>query len=181
MTTWLYIGRFNPPHKWHISIIDRVLKENKKTILFIWTKKTLDSNNPIDYSWVKKLLSHKYHLDNNINIFELKDDSSDLIWIYSIYKILFENSTPDKKINIYCWDFSNDSAYITIKKYEHIFSEYTLNFIEQDREKSFIEKGSQKIFISWTNFRKALNDKNFDLAKDFSDSDLYEEIKKYFL
>ncbi|MDF1682577.1 MAG: hypothetical protein P1U46_02290 [Patescibacteria group bacterium] len=41
-------------------------------------------------------------MDNNINIFELKDDSSDLIWIYSIYKILFENSTPDKKINIYC-------------------------------------------------------------------------------
>ena len=51
-----------------------------------------------------------------------------------------------------------------------------INFVEISRKKSFV--GSLE--LSWTNFRKLLREKKFDLAEKFTKKEIFDEIKKYF-
>lgn len=176
MKTWLFIGRLNPPHIGHIKIIDKALKENDKVLLLIWTTFERDFNNPLDFVQIKNLLTKKYP-ENKLYIEELKDDKSDLVWIYNIYKNLYKLWLKDKNLNIYWGDKTNDTAYLTIKKYEHIFSEYHINYIEIERENHFISYKWVNYPVSATNLRKALREKNIDLAEQFCDREMFEEIK----
>ena len=56
MTLGLFIGRLNPPHIWHIQIIKRALKENKKVLLLLWTPFETDEKNPLNFYSRKNLL-----------------------------------------------------------------------------------------------------------------------------
>lgn len=178
MTLWLFIGRLNPPHIWHLSIIDKALVENDKVIVLIWSKDLSDEQNPLKYEDIKDLLLEKYNDKLKLQILELKDDRSDLIWIYNIYKILFENWNKIKDINLYGWDFKNDSAYNIIKKYENHFNNFSFNYIEQSREKSFVKYNWKEYCISSTNLRKALKDWDINLASIFCEQKMFEKIKK---
>lgn len=180
MTLWLFIGRLNPPHIWHISTIDKMINENDFVLILIWTQKNRDENNPLDFFQIKNILSKKYLFNNKLKIVELKDDSSDLVWLFSIYKILFENFPWLNDINFYWWDFKNDSAYNVINNNKNHLPNYNINFVENSRSNSFIEYDWKKYDISATNLRKAFNDWNIELASKFCDKELFEEIKKNF-
>lgn len=178
MTLWLFIGRLNPPHIWHISIIDKALLENEKVLVLIWTKEDRDQNNPFSFLEIKDILLLKYKDNKKLEILELRDDRSDLIWIYNIYKILFEKWWGINDISLYAWDFKNDSAYTIIKKHESHFNNFKFNYIEQSRENSFVSHNWQKISISATNLRQALRDKDYDLVDKLCDEKMVEEICK---
>lgn len=180
MTLWLFIGRLNPPHIWHISIIDKALSENDRVIVLIWSKNIIDEQNPLNFNEIKEILLLKYKDNKNLEILELRDDRSDLIWIYNIYKILFEKWKGINDINLYAWDFKNDSAYNIIKKYENHFNNFSFNYIEQSRENSFANYNWQKIAISATNLRQALRNKDYDLVNILCDENMVEKIKNYF-
>lgn len=177
MTLWLFIGRLNPPHIWHISIIDKALSQNEKVIILIWTKEDRDQNNPLSFIEIKDILLLKYKDNKKLEILELRDDRSDLIWIYNIYKILFEKWKWLRDIKLYAWDFKNDSAYNIIKKYENHFNNFSFNYIEQSRENSFVSYNWKEISISATNLRQALRNKDFDLVNILCDENVVEEIK----
>jgi nicotinamide mononucleotide adenylyltransferase len=181
MTIWLFIGRLNPPHIWHIAIIDKMLLENDKAILMIWTNWENDKNNPLKFNQIKKILGKKYGGNRKLKVVELKDDSSDLVWIQDIEDLLYKYWEWIKKINFYWWDFETDSAYRVIKKYEDELWKYNITYIEISRKNSFIEYKWEKYNISATNLRKALIEWNFDLAEKFCDKEMFEGIKEYFL
>lgn len=175
MSLWLFIGRLNPPHNWHIKIIEKSLKENEKTLVLLWTSLEKNEKDPLDFEQRKNLLL-KYFKDNeNLKILEIEDSPSDLIWSLHVYKRICDNFYNFRDINFYAWDFWNDSAYKVIKKYKDNFFRIKLNFIEFSRENSFVEG---KIELSATNFRKALKDKNYSLAEKFTQKEIFEEIKK---
>lgn len=174
---WLFIGRMNPPHLWHTSIIDKMIKENDFVMIFVGTMENRDQKNPLDYKQIKTILSKKYLFNNKLKIGELKDDSSDLVWVYSIYKLLYENYPWITDINLYLWDFVNDSAYKTIKKNENHFPNISFNYIQQSRQDSFVLHEWNKLHISSTNLRKAIRDNDNDLVHKLCDKDMFNEIK----
>lgn len=180
MKLWLFIGRLNPAHIWHLSIIDNIIKQNDFVLILIWTQKNRDENNPLDFKQIKSILSKKYLFNNKLKIVELKDDSSDLVWLFSIHKILYENFPWFNDINFYGWDFKNDSAYNVISKNQNYLPNYNINFIENSRNNSFIEFDEKKYDISATNLRKALKEWNIKLASKFCDEKMFDEVVKYF-
>jgi hypothetical protein len=70
---------------------------------------------------------------------ELVDTKSDLLWVYNIYKLIYENSFGIRKINFYGGDFKKDSAYLVVKKYEEKILGFNINYIENTRKDSFTE------------------------------------------
>ncbi len=176
MTLWLFIGRLNPPHNWHIVTIEKSLKENDLTLVLLWTPKNIDENNPFLFLERKKLLEKIFKNNDKIKFIELKDNISNLVWIYNIYKILNKNGLWINNVNFYWWDFENDSAYLVLKKFEKILLGYKLSYIENSRKNSFIEFEWKKYNISWTNLRKALEQQKYDLAQKFTKKEILEEI-----
>jgi cytidyltransferase-like protein len=185
MILWLFIWRLNPPHIWHINIIKRALKENKEALVLLWTPFLLDKNNPFSFNTRKKMLQKiSPHLSSNKGrgmILEIKDEKDDIEWIKNIEKILKNNYPEYKNINFYWGDFENDSAFKILKKYEKEFLNCTFNYIEKSRTNSIINHNWKEYLISSTNFRKSLNNKNYNLASKFSDENIFEEIKKEFI
>lgn len=180
MNLWLFIWRMNPPHIGHLSIIDKMIEENDFVLVLVGTMKNRDEKNPLEFKQIKELLSLKYNFNNKLKIVELKDDSSDLVWVFSIYKILYENFQWITTINFYWWDFSNDSAYRVLSENKNHLISYNLNFIEKSRKDSLVDFDWEKYEISATNLRQALRLWKFDLASKFCDYKMFEEIKKYF-
>lgn len=178
MSLWLFIGRLNPPHNWHIKIIEKSLKEDEKTLVLLWSPLKKDENNPLDFKERRDLLLKYFKNNENLKILEIEDSSSDLIWSLHVYKRIWDNFYNFLELNFYAWDFWNDSAYKVIKKYKWYFFRIKINFIEISRKNSFINHNSQEIKLSSTNFRKALKDKNYSLAEKFTDKKIFEEIKK---
>lgn len=180
MTLGLFIGRLNPPHIWHLWIIDKALLENDKVLLLIWISNKIDLDNPLTFEERRELLEYKYKWINNLVILPLEDTPTDEEWVKKILKILDKNFTWIKEINFYWWDFENDSAFRAIKEYENIIDSYNINYIEVFREKSYIEYNGDKYLVSSTNLRKALREWNFWLAEQFMDNYLKDKIISYF-
>jgi len=153
MTLGLFIGRLNPPHIWHIQIIEKALKENNQVLVLLWSPILSDENNPLNFEQRKELLENKFN--NKLIIKEILDTDSDIDWVKSILEKI--KNISEKKINFYWWDFKNDSAYLVLKEYENLFKNYKINYIENNRNNSFIEYNKKEYLISATNFRKALN------------------------
>jgi nicotinamide mononucleotide adenylyltransferase len=180
MTLWLFIWRLNPPHIWHIQTIKKMLEDNSKILILLWTPFVQDENNPFNFCERSDILIKIFKNNSNLEILELKDKKTDLEWIKNIKNILENNFSEFKKINFYWWDFENDSAFKVFKEYEEKFKNCTFNYILNSRKNSFIEFERKKILISATNFREALKNKNYNLAKKFCNEIIFEDIKKEF-
>jgi nicotinamide mononucleotide adenylyltransferase len=179
MTTWLFIGRLNPPHIWHITIIDKALKENDVVFLLIWTKEKKNEKNPLKFIEIVDILALKYANNFSLGIFELEDKETDDEWAEEVYEILLKYWDDEiYDINFYWWDFANDTAY-KLRNYE--FYDFDINYIEVPRKNSFVEFEWKKYEISGTNLRKALREWNLELAKKFCDKKMFEKIADYFI
>ena len=195
---WVFIWRLNPPHNWHLAIIDKALSENDKVLILIWTKKDRDDKNPLNFEQIMEILSQKYNFKDRerIEIRNLPDFPTDEEWIIYLNMFLFEvylntsSCTPwFYKMNMYFGDMKNDSAYTVIQEYRNELSthlvwsathDYDIDFIEVTRKNSYIEYKWKKYEISSTNFRQALREKNYDLAKKFTDEKLFPKIQEFF-
>ncbi len=180
MSLGLYIGRLNPPHIWHIGIIKKALLENDKVLVLLWSPILQDEENPLNFEQRKSILNKKFWNNDRLIILEIKDNESDLVWIYQIYKALYDNGDNIRDVKFYAWDIQNDSACLVLKEYEDKLINHKIEYIDIFRENSFIEHDWKKYPISATNLRKALRGKDYRLASKFCDDEIFEEIKKYF-
>jgi len=91
---WIVVWRMNPPHVWHIELIKKSLKDNKYTLLFIWTKGKKDSKNPFWFDEIKYFLQLIFssEIKNKLLIIdEIKDVSWDDIWVKNLFQKIKHN------------------------------------------------------------------------------------------
>lgn len=178
-TTWLFIGRLNPPHIWHIWIIEKALRENDEVLILLWDNWNIDISNPLDFFQRKQLLKSYFWEKENLNIKIIKDVISDKKWVKNIFTKI--NSFSEyKKLNFYYWDFENDSAFNVIKEYKNIFLDYNINYILVDRGLSEILYKWEKKLITSTSLRNALMNKEYNLASKFCSKEIFNKIKEHF-
>lgn len=181
MILGLFIGRLNPPHIWHIATIDTALQDNEQVCILLWSLNIKNAENPLTFSERKKLLQEKYSDQKKLQILGIEDFISDEEWVKEIYNILTQTYQNIEKISFYGGDFENDSAYRVVKRYQDIFWSIEIEYIEKSRKNSFIQYEGQKILVSATELRKALQEKNILLAESMIDASMQEGVWKYFL
>jgi hypothetical protein len=174
---WLFIGRMNPPHKWHIVVIEKALQENEQVLVLLWCNGIVDLSNPLTFEQ-REILLQKYFWNNkNLKIDIIKDTQTDLEWVQNISNSI--QKYWNIELNIYWGDFERDSAILTIKKYELLLSE-NISYIPVDRFLETINYNWEDFHISATNLRNALRDWNREFVEKFCNEELIEEIILYF-
>lgn len=170
---WLFIGRMNPPHKWHIAVIEKALSENDKVLILLWDNWIVDESNPLTFEQRVWLLQ-KYFWDNsNLEVDIIKDTKTDLEWVQNISSSI--QKYWNIELNIYGWDFQNDSAILSIKQYELLLWE-KVNYIPVDRFLETIEYKWEDFHISATNLRNALRNWDREFVEKFCNEELLEDI-----
>jgi len=183
----IFIARMNPPHKWHIKTIKKILKENDNSLILFWSTNKKDELNPFSYE-EKNTIIEKYFEDfmkNNIlKISFIDDHESDEIWIKNLSeKIdnLFWKTWY--KLKFYWGDLENDSAIQVIKTFEKLLPAETILYKEISRKNSFVVSRGEKYEISWTQIRLLWKDKNLKIIKKMLEKDMQKDIislfKKY--
>lgn len=160
---WIFIGRLNPPHLWHITTIDKSLNENDLTIVFLWSTNILDKKNPLSFE-ERKYLLEKY-FNNNIVINWIEDIPDDENWVKSLWNKINNFLSKENSVKIYAWDFENDYAIEVIKKYEKDLWVNNLVYEEVSRKIITINHLWEEYLISSTLIRKAFKDWNLELVK----------------
>jgi len=173
---WIFIGRLNPPHLWHISVIEKALQENDYTMLFLWSINICNDKNPFSFEQRKEML--KLYFDDKIIIEGLDDFSSDLTWINNLKnKISKHFDIKNIFLNIYGGELEQDYAIKVIKQFENEFC-CDLNFIEIWRKTLSINYKWEKYFISSTKIREALKYDNYDLVKEMMNKKIFNFLFK---
>ena len=176
MNIWILIWRLNPPHLWHMKILDYSLKNDDKTILFLWSSNKQDKNNPFNYKKRKALIKKLYN-NSFIIIKPLEDKKEDLDWIKSINNKLLNLGVKNKdNIIFYWWDFKNDYAIKVIKQYEKKFIFWGISYKEISRNKYFINYKTNKLLLSSTLVRQAIKNNDYDLIKKLVSQKIYKEL-----
>jgi nicotinic acid mononucleotide adenylyltransferase len=176
---WLFIGRMNPPHKWHISVIKKALSENDEVLVLLWSSGIIDESNPLSFEQRKYLLNIIFWEDKNVKIDIIKDTKTDLQWVENISEIIKNNFWENTFLNIYGWDFQNDSAIIAMKQFENILWK-NINYIPVDRFLEILEYKWEQFHISATNLRNALRNWDRDLVEKICNEELVGEILELF-
>lgn len=195
----LFIGRMNPPHKWHIVVIQKALSENDEVLVLLWSNWSVNESNPLTFKQREKLLikyfSKKqttpsisiregYPEDRmgfesfpNLEISIIKDTETDFEWVQNISHSIWKYWNLE--LNIYWGDFEKDSAIIAMKQYENLLWE-NINYISVDRFLENITYNSKKYNISATNLRSALINWDREFVEKFCNEELVEDIIYYF-
>lgn len=188
---WLFVGRMNPPHKWHISVIQKALCENDEVLVLLWSSGIIDESNPLSFEQRKYLLNNFFSPLwrgrcpedrggwDNLFIDIIKDTKTDLQWVENISEIIKNNFWVNIFLNIYGWDFQNDSAIIAMKQFENILWE-NINYIPVDRFLEILEYKWEQFHISATNLRNALRDWDREFVEKICNQELVEEIIRLF-
>jgi len=176
---WVFIGRLNPPHKWHMKTIKQALSENDSVLLLLWDNWSIDENNPLSFVQRKELLENYFSEEDILDIDIIEDHESDEVWVKNIWKKIQEYKWVEK-LKIYGWDFENDSAIQVIKEYEPSLGVKDVQYEELDRKKSTVIHNGKEYAISSTNLRQALRDQNHELALKLCNGELLEKIDYYF-
>lgn len=188
---WLFIGRMNPPHKWHISVIQKALRENDEVLVLLWSSGVIDESNPLTFDQRKNLLNNFFSplwrgrcpQDregwDKLLIDIIKDTKTDLQWVENISEIIKNNFWDDIFLNIYGWDFKNDSAIIAMKQFENLLWK-NINYIPVDRFLETINSNWEEFHISATNLRNALRNWDREFIEKICNQELVEEIIELF-
>lgn len=174
---WLFIGRINPPHKWHIAVIKKALSENDQVLVLLWDNWIVNESNPLTFEQRELLLKKYFWENNNLKINIIKDTKTDLEWVQNITSSI--QKFWNIELNIYWWDFENDSAILAMKQYEILLWE-KVNYIPVDRFLETITYKGEEFHISATNLRNALRNWNREFVEKFCNEELVEEIISYF-
>lgn len=176
---WLFIGRMNPPHKWHIWVIQKALWENDEVLVLLWSSGIIDESNPLSFGQRKYLLQKFFWENKNLKINIIKDTKTDLQWVWNISEQIKNNFSEDIFLNIYGWDFQNDSSIVAMKQFENILWK-NIDYISVDRFLETLEYNGEKFHISATNLRNALRNWDKKFVEKFCNQELVEEIIKLF-
>lgn len=174
---WLFIGRMNPPSKWHITVIEKALQENEQVLVLLWCNGLVDLSNPLTFEQREKLLQKYFCNNSNLEIDIIKDTQTDLAWVQNISGSIQKYWNID--LNVYWGDFEKDSAILAIKKYELLLSE-NVSYISVNRYLKTINYNWEDFHISATNLRNALRNWDREFVQKFCNKELVEDIINYF-
>ena len=160
MKIWILIWRLNPPHLWHMRILNDSLKNNNKTILLLSSANIVDEKNPYSFQDRKKYIRSLYK--NNLVIDYLDDFPSDEDWIINIKTKLEKIIDNKDEIIFYGWDFKNDYAIKVLKRYYDLLWFENIIFKEISRKDFTIVYDNKLIEVSSTKVRETI--KNWDKA-----------------
>jgi hypothetical protein len=163
----------NPPHKWHIAVIEKALSENEEVLILLWDNWTINESNPLSFEQREWLLNKYFWENSNLSISIIKDTKTDLEWVQDIASSI--QDFWNIELNIYWWDFENDSAILAMKQYEILLWE-KVNYIPVDRFLETIIYKGEEFHISATNLRNALRNWNREFVEKFCNEELIEEI-----
>jgi ATP sulfurylase len=173
----LFIGRMNPPHKWHIAVIKKALSENDQILILLWDNWVTDESNPLSFMQRRWLLQQYFWKINDLDIKIIKDTRTDLEWVQSISDSI--QKYWDIELNIYWWDFENDSAILAMKQYELLLCE-KVNYVPVDRFLETVNYNWEDFHISATNLRNALRNWDRKFVEKFCNEEILEDIINYF-
>jgi hypothetical protein len=173
----LFIGRMNPPHKWHIAVIEKALSENEAVLILLWDNWIVDESNPLNFEQRDELLKKYFWEIKALDTEIIKDTKTDLEWVQNIASSI--QKYWNLELNIYGWDFENDSAIIAMKQYELLLWE-KVNYIPVDRFLESVNYNWEEFHISATNLRNALRNWDRKFVEKFCNKELIEDIIKMF-
>jgi len=130
------VGRFQVPdlHEGHIDLIDNVVSQHQKIIIFLGLSPTKSTrNNPLDFEARKNMILARYP---NIIVLYIDDSPSDKIWSKKLDNQIGHVTSPGSTVVLYG---SRDSF---IKHYDGRYDTYEL---------------AQKVYVSGSEIRKQVN------------------------
>lgn len=152
---WIIIWRFNPLHIWHISLINKSIITQEKTIIIIWSANKNDEKNP--YSKEQRTQMMKNEFWNKIILDYLNDFKQDKDWIFNLNNlILSKNIQKEDNLFFFWWDLKNDYAIQVINRFKNFLSFKNIFFDEKPRN---------EIPISATIVRKLIKENNLEETK----------------
>ena len=158
----LLIGRFQPFHQGHESIMRKMLEECNKVIIAIGSAQELGTNlNPFRYEYrrlmIQKVFPEYFDRIIIIGINDRENPSDDESWGEYLLNTIYKN------IGI-----KPDAIYQGIeKKHSHWFDSFDIPIVNIDRN---------LLKVSATEIRKAILDDNFKYYKEFMPDALHSEF-----
>ena len=178
MKIWIFIGRFTPPHKWHISTIRKSLKFNDLTIVILGSANVLNEQNPFDVINRWQMIEEHFDGHDCLIIESIDDIESDKQWVSEIWKIASNYIESEWQFSIYWWDFENDYAIKVLKEFESELWFDSLDFVEFNRKDLSFEHNWETKYYSSTLVRQCLKTNNIELLKKLLVSDIYNKTTK---
>lgn len=159
----LFIGRFQPFHKGHESIVRKMLKECERVIIAIGSAQEFGTiTNPLRYEYrrlmIQKVFPEYFDRISILGITDRENPSDDESWGEYLLKTIYQsiNIKPDV---IYQGEEN---------KHNQWFDSFDISIIN-------INRGILK--VSATEIRKATIEDNFEYFKAFMPEALYSEFK----
>nr|MDD3720226.1 adenylyltransferase/cytidyltransferase family protein [Candidatus Gracilibacteria bacterium] len=169
MSLGIIIGRFNPLHIGHISLINSSINKCDKTIIILGSANVINENNP--FSKDERYIILKKEFGDYIYIDHLDDCESDIEWIRSLDELIRKYCNFEDKITFFGGDLKNDYAINAVKIFQKELKFKNINFFEKHRD---------IIPISATKIRNHLQNNEHEEAKKWlSDNTKHTIIKKY--
>jgi cytidyltransferase-like protein len=150
----IYIGRFQPLHNGHISIINEGLKKEDFMIIIIGSKNKKNDRNPFSYD-IRKNIITEYFGDKNYFVEGLDDYDDDYTWTKKleeiINQIILNNNFTNCRLKLYCP--KKDES--TIKYLDYVIEN---SFIKEYQDCNLIENNNT--YINSTLIREYMKDKS---------------------
>lgn len=179
----LLVGRMNPPHIWHIRVIEAALRENSKVLILLGSANKIDQENVFSFEERKFFLTEYFQDETTewrLVIDKINDVIDNEIWVQNIWNTIklycpsFKNT-----LNVYGWDLKEDTAIKILKEHQKESGIKKIKYKEIYRNYIQISHNWVKHDISGTNLRKALASNDYDLAKEYIPTKIADlQIKK---
>lgn len=171
---WVYIGRFQPLHKWHENILKQMIEDNDIVLVFIWVwDQNLD--NPFSYDEVYSFFSD--YKSENFIVSALHDRESNENWVRSFIENLQDHTDRDCEITIYWWNLEKDYAITVLKKYLPMMYDGEVSYIEIPRYIFLLQVDNEEIALSATLCRSALERKDWNFLEQVLPEIVYNILK----
>ncbi len=176
MSIWIFIWRLNPPHIWHMRVLNYSLRNDNKILLFLGSSNIKDNKNPYSFKRRKEFINILYKNNKKLIIEKLDDFEDDNIWVEKIKDKLSKYINFNKEIIFYWWDFKNDYAIKVIKRYKYLLWFKNISFKEINRKDKIIEYNNKIIEISSTNLREAIKKKDKKLIEKLVSKQIIDKV-----
>ncbi len=176
MKIWIFIGRFNPPHKWHLNTIKKSLKFNDLTIVILGSANVFDKLNPFDVITRWQMIEEYFENNEKLILESIDDVDSDKDWVSEIWDIINIYNENLAELSIYWWDFENDSAINVLKEFEGELWNYNKNFVEFNRYDHSFKHNWETKYYSSTLVRECLEKKDHELLKQLIPNNILKKI-----
>lgn len=159
----LLVGRFQPFHRGHESIVRKMLEDCDKIIIAIGSAQLASTeSNPFRYDYrrfmIQKVFPEYFNRIVILGITDRVNPSDDASWGEYLLNTIYQS------INI-----KPDVIYQGAEnKHSHWFDSFNISIVNIDRD---------LLRVSATEIRKAILEENFDYYKKFMPEALYSEFK----